>query len=261
MAKDNPCWFCHVLTVNETKAIQPGFIEGERKSGMSEEMIQQEFYCSFESALPCAYFAREMREATEQGRIGGIPYDKAVNVNTARDIGIDDSMAIWFYQNVHREIHLIDYYENNSIGLDHFVKLITEKPYIYGSHILPHDARARSAQTGKTFEQYLHDLGIKNTIIAKRPQEKEDAIEAARRLLSTCYFDLKCQRGIGSLRSYRKEYDEKNQTYHVRPVHDWASHGADAFQTLALGHTFQVGGLSGWQPLRRAISSARMYRR
>jgi hypothetical protein len=183
-------------------------------------------------------------------------------VHTAWDIGIDDSMTIWFYQNVYREIHLIDYYENDSLGLDHYVKLIKEKPYVYDKHILPHDAGSRSAQTGKTFEQYLQDLGLKHTVIAKRPSLKEDAIEASRRQLSICYLDQeKCQRGIDALRSYRKDYDDKNQTYRTRPVHDWASHGADAFQTLSLGHTFAGGSLSGWTPnrsLNRSLSRARM---
>lgn len=42
-------WFTEILTVEDTKAIPIEAVDAERQAGMSEAMIEQEFYCSFEA--------------------------------------------------------------------------------------------------------------------------------------------------------------------------------------------------------------------
>jgi hypothetical protein len=207
---------------------------------MSEEMIQQEFYCSFEAPLFGSYYATQMLKAEKDGRIGNVPYDEHAKVETWWDLGIGDATAIWFIQRVGQEIHAIDYYENSGEALNHYVKVMADKPYIYGDDILPHDAMQRELQSGKSRLDALKGLGRRP--IVKKASKIEDGIEAVRAMLSKCWFDSKrCARGIDALRQYRKEaspehlWRAKNEPeYRDRPVHDWASHGADAFRTGAM---------------------------
>jgi len=240
MAKDNPEWHCSRLTVDDTKAIPLSVVQSERDAGMSEEMIQQEFYCSFEAPLFGSYYANQMMKAEKDGRIGIVPYDEHAKVETWWDLGIGDATAIWFVQRIGQEIHLIDYYENSGESLHHYVKVMADKPYIYGDDVLPHDAMQRELQSGKSRVDALKALGRRPEVL--KASKIEDGIEAVRAMLSKCWFDkAKCARGIEALRQYRKEaspehlWRAKNEPeYRDRPVHDWASHGADAFRVGAM---------------------------
>lgn len=235
MARNNPDWHCSKLTVDDTKAIPMSIIESERAAGMSEEMVQQEFYCSFEAPLFGAYYATQMLKAEKDGRIGNVPHDEHAKVETWWDLGIGDATAIWFVQRIGQEIHLIDYYENSGEPLAHYVKVIQDKGFILGDVILPHDAQQRELQSGKSRVEALKSLGLKPIVL--KPSKVEDGIEAVRAALSRCWFDRRCSRGIEALRQYRKETapehlwrDKATPEYRDRPVHDWASHGADAFR-------------------------------
>lgn len=244
MAKRNPDWFCELLTVDDTQAIGLDVIEAERAAGMSEEMIQQEFWCSFEAAIPGAYFASQLRLARKEGRIGRVPHDPAIPVDTWWDLGMDDSTTIWFTQDVGREIHLIDYLEGSGLGLEQYVRLLAtkkdERRFFFGRHVAPHDIRVRELGTGKSRLDTARGLGL-NFDVAPKPSNKEDAIQSSRNLFQLCWFDEEhCRQGINALASYHSEYDESKRVVKLTPVHDWASHGADAFQTLALAHDFTL---------------------
>lgn len=228
MARQTEGWHASLLTVDDTNALPESAVQEDRDAGMSEEMIQQEYYCSFEAPLFGAYYAKEMLAAETDNRITSVPYDKAVPVETWWDLGIGDSTAIWFAQRVGKEIHLIDYYENSGEGLDHYAKVLADKPYAYSDDVVPHDAEARELISGKTRIEALKSLN-RRPVVVKR-HAVDDRIHAVRMALNRCWFDQrKCERGIEALRQYRKEFDQKHKTYKTRPVHDWASHGADAF--------------------------------
>lgn len=235
MAKQNPGWFAQLLTVDDTKAISLAAIDEERKAGMDDDQINQEFYCSFDSALPGAYYGKLLVLADKERRIGKVPYEPMVPVITAWDLGIGDSTAIWFCQQVGKEIRIIDYYENSGVGLDHYCKALAEKPYTYYEHLLPHDANVSELGTGKRRIDTLRDMGLSKTRVLPQ-MSVDDGIHAARMMLPKCWFDeVKCGRGLDALRNYQKEYDDKLQTFKDRPLHDWSSHAADAFRYLAVG--------------------------
>jgi phage terminase large subunit len=241
-AQSNPLWHCELLTIGDTGVVSPEDIEEERQAGMSDDMIDQEFYCSFDAAAPGAYYAKELRLAREQGRITSVPFSSGVAVDTWWDLGIDDSMSIWFTQDVGREIHVIDYYESRGEGFEHYARVLD------GRHTAPHDISVRELGTGKTRLKTAGDLGIRFKV-AQRPARKEDGIQSVRNIFSVCWFDEKaCRKGLDGLASYRSEFDEKNRVLRATPVHDWASHPADAFQTLAIGHKF--AGIVKPKPLR-----------
>lgn len=237
MAKANDKWFAEVLTVDDTGAISPEAIQEERDSGMSEDMIQQEFYCSFERGQEGSYYGKYMSQALLDGRICGVPFDPAARVITAWDIGVGDSTAIWFCQQIGGEIHLIDYYERAGEGLAHYASMLDtkrqENNWIYQAHYAPHDIEARELNTGLSRKDYARQLGINFTTLPKL--RVEDGIEAVRAILPRCWFDERnCAAGIKALENYRKRFDERHNVYSNVPLHDWASHGADAFRYLAV---------------------------
>lgn len=192
--------------------------------------------CSFSAALVSAYYGKAMAQAEDEGRITGVAHDPSVLVDTYWDLGINDTTVVWFGQRVGREMHWIDHIETSGKGLDEYVRDLKSghrAKYTYGSHYLPHDAAARELGTGKTREETLRSLGLKNTIIVPR-QSVADGINATRLLLAVSWFDKeKCERGIHALKNYQREWDSKNKIFKDTPKHDWASHSADAFRTAA----------------------------
>ena len=181
-----------------------------------------------------SYYAQLLLNAKDDERIISVPYDPSVKVHTAWDLGIGDATSIWFFQLVGHEVHIIDFYENSGVGLEHYVNVLNSKPYAYGESLLPHDARAKELGTGKSREEVLVSLGVRPEILPA--QSVEDGINAVRTLLPRCWFDeRKCKDGLRALRRYHREFDDKRRTFKPRPVHDWASHAADAFRYLAMG--------------------------
>lgn len=242
-------WFSAMYKASETGILDKAELD-ESLSVMGADQYDQEFECSFEAAIQGSYYATEMKLATTEKRICKVPHEPGNQVVTAWDLGVGDSTAIWFAQFIGVEKRIIDYYEASGVGLDHYAKVLTDKGYLYDHHILPHDVKVRELGSGKSRLEMLADLGIVDVIVA--PQLRvDDGIQAARLFLKNVYFDAeKCERGIEALRQYRRDWDEKGKTFRGRPMHDWTSHGADAFRYLAVGHSPS----SGWSgPLRRNL--------
>lgn len=234
-AKTNDNWFCAMYKADETDILDVNELE-EAKITMGEDRFAQEFLCSFEAAIQGAYYAQEMKAAKEEKRITNVPYDPSASVIVSYDLGIGDSTAMWFAQFIGQEVHLIDYYENSGVGLDHYAKVLNEKAYNYEAHILPHDVRVKELGTGKSRLETLENLGIYNIEIAPR-LSVDDGIQASRSMLNRCWFDAeKCERGVEALLQYRREFDERLKSWRGRPLHDWTSHGADSFRYLAVGY-------------------------
>lgn len=248
-AQDDPNWYAEMFRASETSILDQEELDEARQT-MGDDRYDQEFECSFEAAIQGAYYAKEMKAAGEDGRICAVPYDRAASVVTAWDLGIGDSTAIWFGQFVGREVRIIDYYENSGVGLDHYAKVLLDKDYQYEQHILPHDVQVKELGTGKSRLETLDALGIRNIEIAPK-LAVEDGIQAARSMIPRCWFDeSKCTRGIEALRQYRRDYDERLKTWRGRPLHDWTSHGADAFRYLAVGYK----PAADWgEPIRRNL--------
>ena len=199
-----------------------------------------------------AYYSAEMREAKAEGRITKVKYNPVKGVITAWDLGIGDSTSIWFAQFIGTEVHLIDYYEASGVGLDHYAKVLQDKGYVYDQHILPHDVRVKELGSGMSRLEVLADLGIRQVEIA--PQLAiDDGIQAVRSMLTRCWFDeVKSEKGIDCLVNYSRDWDENGKTWRLRPRHDWASHGADAFRYLAIGFRENT---SNWgEPIRRNLA-------
>lgn len=237
-AEGDPDWYCEKLTVNETKVLSPADIDQERREGMDEDLIQQEYFCSFSGVQQGAIFGRQLNQVEQGGRICGVPWQPEMAVNTWWDIGTGDATSIWFTQDIGREIHVIDYYENSGVGVgvDHYAKYLQTLPYVYGTHNGPHDLDAHSfAANGKSAMEVAAALGLKFNVVPKL--DRHDGINAARALMSRCWFDKdKTAAGRNALSSYHYTWDDKRKMFTTEPYHDWSSNGADAFRYLGVGH-------------------------
>lgn len=237
-AKSDPeNWFCGLFKASETGIIPETELELARQT-MSEADYEQEYECSFLAANIGSYYGKLIEAAEKEKRICSVPYDPAVPVVTAWDLGVGDTTAIWFMQQVGKEHHAIDYHEMSGKGLDHYAKVLKQKDYVYEEHLLPHDAAARSMETGRTRVQTLVSLGIpQRTLRVLKRQNVDDGINAARILIPKVWFDeKKCARGIDALKNYQKKWDPKNNLFSDTPLHNWASNGSDAFRYYALGY-------------------------
>lgn len=193
---------------------------------------------AFLASIQGAYYNVQMTWLRSQSpcRIGIVPYEPKLAVDTAWDLGMDDTTTIVFRQRHGMENRVIDYYENNGEGLPHYVKLLQSKPYTYGRHYLPHDIKVRSLNDGESREDKLKRLGLNNIITVARTANIEDGIEEVRSFLRLCWLDKeKCDRLIAALDEYRKAWNEKLGVFAGHPLHNWASNPADAFRTLACG--------------------------
>lgn len=233
MAEGNPDWFSELLTVSDTNAITHDAIRAEQDAGMSPELIQQEFYCSWEYGLEGAYYLKQIAAARREGRILDVPVIDSP-VHTAWDLGVGDSTAIWFWQNDGMYHNVIDYYENSGEGLAHYLSVLQGKRYEYGEHYAPHDANKRGAFSAETLVDRASDeLGLE-FIVLPRELDVDAGIETARALFPTCRFHKdRCRDGLNALMNYQKGWDEKHQVFSKKALHNWASHGADAFRYMA----------------------------
>jgi hypothetical protein len=198
---------------------------------------------AFAASVEGAYFKTQMTKARETKRIGLVPLDPSRPVNTFWDIGKDDNTSIWFHQNLGQMHHFVDYYENSGEGVEFYARILREKAaergWSYGKHYGPHDLDNSHwiLPGAKATVDVARDLGIAFQVVP-RIDNKMNAIEAARNMLSMSWIDEEhCSRGIQCLDNYKKAWDERRATYRSEPLHDWASHGADAYMTGACGFT------------------------
>ena len=235
IAKNNPSdWYCSKLTVEDTGHIPLEVIEREKADGLiSDDLIQQEYYVSFDLGVEGAYYTKYLDRMRLKGQIGAVPWESSFKVHTAWDLGVRDSTTIIFFQTIGQVVRIIDCYENTKHGLEHYVNIIKQKPYTYGKHIAPHDIRVTEWGTGMTRIEKARHLGLSYTIAPDL--SIEDGIEAVRSCFSKVWIDEhNCVPLIKALESYRQEYDSKKKIYKSHPLHDWSSNFADAMRYLAI---------------------------
>ena len=244
IAQNSPEWFCLKLTIEDTNHIDMYEIEKERAEGiMSEDLIQQEYYTSFTMGVEGSYYAKYIDRMRMRNQIGTVSYEPGFKVHTAWDLGVRDSTCIIFFQTIGQTIRIIDCYEKNKEGLEHYVKVLSQKEYIYGKHIAPHDIRVKEFGSGMTRIEKAKQLGIDFIIAADLTVE--DGIETVRSSFAKLWIDNdKCMPLIKAIENYRQEYDARRKTYKNFPLHDWSSHFADCLRYLCISLPKTQDGLS-----------------
>lgn len=251
-AKHSPDWFFAEYRASQTGVIPERELEDARRA-MTGDQYEQEYECSFEASVKGAVYAREMAAARQDGRICRVPFDPRLPVDTAWDLGMDDSTAIWLVQSVAGgEVRFVGYYENSAQPLSHYVGILREVQskhgFAFGDHFLPHDVEVKELGTGVSRLETLRSLGLNSAVVVPRTVSIYDDINAVRMLLPRCFFNSPgCDRGVDALKNYRWKEETENQTGRTLPVHDWASHGADALRTLACAPQRKAKLLNQWQ--------------
>ncbi len=231
-AADLDGWNRQLWTCYDTDALDPDELETLRAE-MEPEEFEQEMLCSWSAQVKGSYYGRKLDDAEKEGRICSVPYDESVPVGTSWDLGINDSTAIWFWQICGREIHFIDYREFTGSGLPDIIRELRALPYIYDTHIGPHDLKVRELGTGVSRLETAGKLGLKFSVA--RNIDLIDGIHGVRDMLGRCWFDeRKCREGLEALRLYRSEWDDVKRVASLRPVHDWTSHASDALRYFAV---------------------------
>ena len=239
------------LSWNANPNRQKTFIQDMIDSGMDERDVRENYPETEEAAIEDrnikgVYYSKQMSDARKEGRICAVPYVQGFEVYTFWDLGIDDATSIWFMQHIGKQYRFIDYYENTGMSQAHYAKILKEKDYVYGDHIMPHDVAKRQAggdadvEVALTLKEISENLGIRPVLTVQKAKDSQavlNAIENGRNILGQCVFDAKkCARGILCLESYRAEVDEESNLLSKRPVDNFAIHGADSFRTFAEGY-------------------------
>jgi hypothetical protein len=235
IALQNPnSWYVSKLTVDDTNHIPISEIEQERAEGeMSEDLQLQEYWTSFEMGIEGAYYTKYIDKLRLNGQVSHVPWEPSLKVHTAWDIGVRDMTSIIFFQVAGQVIRIIDCYEKNKEGIEHYVKVLNSKEYTYGKHIGPHDIRNMDFSTGITRWEKAKHLGITFTVADKIGIM--DGIEAVRTALPRMWFDqTNCKPLLKALENYRQEYDIKKKVYKDKPLHDVFSNFADSMRYLAV---------------------------
>jgi hypothetical protein len=276
-ARRNPDeWFLMEMPASKSGLLDQSELLDARKH-LSESQYEQEYECSFEAELIGSYWGRELRQLEQAGRITEVMFDDSVPVFTAWDLGFGDDTAIWWYQVIRGEIHVLDFFCASGADLSVYASQILARKvridiegdkvvahvgeviedlahrvrYKYQTHWLPHDARAKTlAAKGKSIiEQLAAPLGLDKLAIVPN-LGLEDGIQSVRLMLPRVWFDKKCEEGLEALRQYQREYDEDKKAFRDKPRHDWTSHPADAFRMMAVAWQHEVKELSVDQPMR-----------
>lgn len=248
MALESPHWYTSLMTINDTyredgtHVITPEMIQMERDEGVAEEVIQQEYFCSWEGVNQGSIYGRYLAKyaATHQLVFPEL-FDPELPVYTAWDLGRRDLCAVWFYQLVQGEVHIIDYREYSQKDVDEVLKSDDDEnalgnlPYAYGVASLPHDAKAKTFATKyTTYERFVAN---KFTAYVVPIAPVNQGINACRAIIPYVYFNIgskHVRKGLDRLNGYQYEWDEKLKVFKSEPLHDSNSHGADAFRTLAM---------------------------
>lgn len=235
VACENPDMYFSCLHKATDTGIIPATELAMLKKTMSPEAFAQEYLCDFNAAPAGYYYAEVMQDATEEGRITRVPYDKTNGVGTFWDLGVNDLTTIWFVQEIGRELRVIDYVQGNGKGLDYWWKeVVDKKDYEYVGHWLPHDIATREITTARRRIDFLEELGMTDINVVPKSSNISEDIHLVRALIPLCVFDkINCSEGIKCLREYQRKWDSKNKIFMNTPLHNEASHGADAFRQLA----------------------------
>jgi len=237
-ADGNEKWHISILTIDDTDVISDEQIESLRKRNVQEELIQQEYYCSFNASVAGAYYCDCITRAEDENRFKLDLYNEDNAVTTVWDIGASDAVSIWFVQYKDGFVRLVDFEEYEGKDPKFWMHLLNEKGYLYDRHIMPHDANNKRFTVGmQTVRDMFDKLGLRDIEIQPRTNSVQDDIHAVRMNFNKCIFDSEsCKYGISALKHYHKKYDEDKNIFSDKPEHDWSSHASDAFRYVIVDY-------------------------
>lgn len=259
IAKKDPSYYLQMLTVDQTfkhdgsRVVPQSIIDADRREGIPEEIIQQEYYLSFDASLVGNFYGDHIKVCKERGRILDFEINTRIPVYTFWDLGGakegSDETAIWFLQKDGANLKMIYYYETNLTPLYKFPNTLADIAkelggIRYAKHYAPCDINVVEFGSGKSRINIAKQHGLKFEVLPGHlwNKPKIDGIECAWRIFSRMWFhETNCAQGLRALNEYRKEWDNNRKCYKPQPLHDWCSHAADAFRYFALIWTDSLG--------------------
>ena len=234
MAENSPDWFSEKLSITDTNVLNEEDMKDERRDGMSEDMIQQEYYCSFDVGTLGNYYAKQVKECRERNGICKIPVEDGLDIDVFFDLGRNDSTTMIFIQQLGKEIRVIDYYEKNGEDIAHYVNILKDKGYRLGHLYLPHDGFYKRLEAAKSVAEQFEEAGFKVKRVKKHGIN--NGIQEVRKTFNRIWFNEDTTHAlVRAIENYHKEWDEKKKVFRDHPCHDWASHACDALRYLATG--------------------------
>jgi hypothetical protein len=254
-AKQQPEWFAERLTARDTGALNDAQLDEALKeyTGLygrdaGKAMFDQEMMVSFNAAVLGAYYAMEMADVRDEGRVLPIEPDLDRPISRAWDLGMRDDTAIFWFQARGSQLLILDVMSGSGVGVEHFrdeiFKRHQERGWLHGDDYVPHDAKIKEWGSGRTRVETMQSLGLNPMLVPLAGLE--DGINAVRRTLPLCVFHPRCEPGIDALEQYQREWDDDKRTFKLNPLHNWTSHYADAFRYLA----------QGWRPAPKRVIKA-----
>lgn len=246
-----------LLSIRLTRGQKAWYVKKARILG---DLVKQEFPSTedepFEVAIRGAYYATEMSRMRKEGRICIVPVERGIPVNTFWDLGRNDENPIIFHQRVGKENRIVDFYANHGEEIGHYVKILQDRGYVYGTHYFPHDMNVTdySRTDGKSRYDVFRSLmpGSSTELVTRGDADLQHGIQLTREFLATCWIDKKrCDHLIKALDGYQREWDERMATFKNHPLHNWASHPCDAVRTGAVGFRPRVEKEAPWRHKRR----------
>ena len=242
-AATGPEWFRELLTINDTGALNAEDVAAALKEyvdlygeDMGRSMFNQEYLCDFNAAIIGAFYGREMAAVRAEGRIDETLDAEKGPVHRAWDLGVRDDTSIWFWQVVGGQVYVLDCLSASGVGLDYYAttieRLYEDRGWTHGTDWVPHDAKVRELGTGRTRVETMESLGLKPRLVPNAGLM--DGINALRQSLPRMVFHPRCDPGLAALEQYRREWDDEKKAFRASPLHDWASHYADAARYMAL---------------------------
>lgn len=242
--------FTSHISANDTDVFTPLQLALERQlyikqfgRAIGAALFDQEYLSSWDSAVVGAVFGEELRLLEDEGRALPLVYDRRFPVDTSWDLGVGDNTVLLFWQTVGNVERLIDWYSATDIGLAHYVEILRSKPFMYGTHIGPHDIDVREwGANGVSRKSQAKRLGLRFTATPNLP--KHTSISLMSDMLGRTQINVAdhpvedqfddCSFVLEALKNYRFGYDKDKRILSKAPVHDWTSHYADALQTKAI---------------------------
>ena len=254
-AEQEAGWFGSRLGADQTDCFTTPQLESELREIQAEHgtdygyaLWLQEYFCSFDAAIPGSIWGDCVKQAEDSGRVLDFPVNPAAPVYTAWDLGRTDDTAIWWYQYHGTTLDVLDHHSSSLKDIPFYLALLDQKRRAHGityaRHYLPHDARPRTlAAGGKSILQQCHDAATANPLLGRfqigKRLDLQEGIQAARKTFPHCRFHaVRCAKGLNSLRQYHREWDHEKKVFRDTPDHDWSSHDSDAFRYLSLSWTF-----------------------
>ena len=225
------------LTIDDTGAYTHKQYQRWVDSGKDEDTLKQEYYLDYDALKKGLVYQKELGIVKQEKRIRSIEIDKSIPVLTFWDIGVSDETTIWFMQPSKKgeELYLINYYENNGQGVDHYIEYLKtfakEHGIKYGTVYLPHDGKNREWAAGKRRYVIVQEAGFDVRCI-ERTSTVQLAINQTKQIFYRFVFDEnRCQQGLNCLENYVYTYNERMNVT-GKPLHNWASNGADALRQI-----------------------------